>query len=102
MSEKDTRRDHGRIPSVRLRISDFLPDFTAGLPKGTTIMTSDGALPVEYLEPGDRIITRSGMKVLRNIDTPAPHLFQLTFDRTEVIYADGIQVQSDTGKVFAG
>ncbi|WP_417242500.1 hypothetical protein [Celeribacter sp.] len=64
-------------------------------------MTADGALPVEFLEPGDRIITRSGMKVLRGIDTPSPNHFQLSFDRTEVIYADGIQIKTDTGKAIA-
>ncbi|WP_165390287.1 Hint domain-containing protein [Thalassococcus sp. S3] len=30
-----------------------------GLPKGTPILTLDGFLPVEYLTPGDRIITRN-------------------------------------------
>ena len=34
---------------------------------GTTVMTLDGALPVEYLTPGDRIITRSGAKELKAI-----------------------------------
>lgn len=67
----------------------------AGLPTGTVVLTADGALPVEYLSPGDRIVTRAGMRVLRDIDTPAPHLFALTFDRVEMIYADGRQVRSD-------
>lgn len=35
-----------------------------GVAAGTHIMTLDGALPVEFLEPGDRIITRSGARVL--------------------------------------
>ncbi|MEC3860075.1 Hint domain-containing protein [Mesobacterium sp. TK19101] len=35
---------------------------------GTTVYTSDGALPVEYLNPGDRIVTRdAGMATLRAI-----------------------------------
>jgi hypothetical protein len=38
-----------------------------GIATGTRILTLDGALPVEFLNPGDRIITRSGMKVLRQI-----------------------------------
>lgn len=29
-----------------------------GIPSGTTILTGDGALPVEFLAAGDRIITR--------------------------------------------
>lgn len=40
-----------------------------GIAAGARILTLDGALPVEYLEPGDRIITRSGMRVLRAITT---------------------------------
>lgn len=38
-----------------------------GLAAGTVVMTADGALPVDFLEPGDRIVTRSGMRVLREI-----------------------------------
>ncbi|HQU70610.1 MAG TPA: Hint domain-containing protein [Albidovulum sp.] len=34
---------------------------------GTVVMTADGALPVDFLEPGDRIVTRSGMRALREI-----------------------------------
>jgi Hint domain len=39
----------------------------AGLAAGTVVMTADGALLVDFLEPGDQIITRSGMRVLREI-----------------------------------
>lgn len=38
-----------------------------GVAAGARILTLDGALPVEFLEPGDRIITRSGARVLRSI-----------------------------------
>lgn len=38
-----------------------------GLATNTTVLTADGALPVEFLSVGDRIVTRAGMKVLRNI-----------------------------------
>ena len=31
-----------------------------GLPVGTPILTADGCLPVEFLSPGDRIVTRNG------------------------------------------
>lgn len=37
----------------------------AGLFAGTTVLTLDGALPVEHLNPGDRIITRTGSAILR-------------------------------------
>lgn len=70
------------------------------LAMGTIVMTKDGALPVEYLTPGDSIITRAGLRVLRQIDTPAPHRFSLAFDQPQVIYADGRQVHSDTGAPF--
>lgn len=38
-----------------------------GLPLGTLVMTLDGALPVEHLSPGDRVITRAGALRLRGI-----------------------------------
>ena len=31
---------------------------------GTPVLTLDGALPVEYLQPGDRILTRAGARRL--------------------------------------
>lgn len=70
------------------------------LPIGTIVLTMEGALPVEYLNAGDRIITRAGMRVLRDIDTPAPHSFALSFDEPQVIYADGRQIHSDTGAEY--
>ena len=40
-----------------------------GLPGGTIILTMDGEMPVEFLEPGDRIITRdSGVARLVALD----------------------------------
>jgi hypothetical protein len=36
----------------------------AGIGAGTRIRTLDGTLPVEFLQPGDRIVTRSGAKRL--------------------------------------
>lgn len=38
-----------------------------GLLAGTRVRTSDGVLPVDYLEPGDRIVTRTGMRRLLSI-----------------------------------
>ncbi len=38
-----------------------------GIGAGTLVMTADGALPVEFLNPGDRVVTRSGLRVLRRI-----------------------------------
>jgi hypothetical protein len=34
---------------------------------GTPIQTLEGALPVEFLQPGDRVLTRSGMRRLREV-----------------------------------
>lgn len=39
----------------------------AGLTAGTLILTLDGALPVEHLVPGDRIVTRRGAVALRSV-----------------------------------
>lgn len=38
-----------------------------GMVAGTMVLTADGALPVEYLAAGDRIVTRSGLRVLRGV-----------------------------------
>ena len=38
-----------------------------GMALGTTVMTLDGALPVEFLSPGDRILTRNGARRLRSV-----------------------------------
>lgn len=39
-----------------------------GLPAGTKVLTLDGELPVEFLAPGDRVITRdSGMATVRAV-----------------------------------
>jgi len=35
---------------------------------GTPVLTLDGELPVEYLQPGDRILTRSGARRLKQIE----------------------------------
>lgn len=91
----------GRNPSKQLRVRDIFPNHDKGLPLGTKVMTADGILPVEFLEPGDRVITRSGMRTLLGIDTPAPKRFKLSFEREEVIYADGLMVMSETGMPFA-
>lgn len=112
MSEKDRPRDqrsyaenpqgdHAGKPRARLRLTDLIPNYSNGFAAGTIILTAEGALPVEYLEPGDRVITRAGMRVLKGIDTPTPHHFKLSFERAEVVYADGVQVRTDTGAPLA-
>ena len=39
-----------------------------GLACGTTVLTLDGILPVEFLSPGDRIVTRDGAQRLASIE----------------------------------
>ncbi|SHI34161.1 Hint domain-containing protein [Palleronia salina] len=40
----------------------------AGLAAGTRVMTLDGMIPVEFLTPGDRVVTRDGgISVLRGV-----------------------------------
>ncbi|MBU2868442.1 Hint domain-containing protein [Pacificibacter marinus] len=90
-----------RTPRKRLCIKDILPSYEDGIALGTHVLTADGTLPVEYLEAGDRIVTRSGLRTLRGIDTPAPRMFKLVFDRAEIVFADGFQFDSKSGKAFA-
>ncbi|SEB58771.1 Hint domain-containing protein [Rhodobacter sp. 24-YEA-8] len=39
----------------------------AGLTVGTTVLTLEGDLPVQFLAPGDHVVTRSGAKILKSI-----------------------------------
>jgi len=41
--------------------------LATGITAGTRVLTLDGELPVQYLAVGDRVITRSGSKVLKDI-----------------------------------
>lgn len=86
-------------PRLRHQPRD-LPTAACGLPIGTTILTLEGALPVEYLCAGDRIVTRAGMRILRQLSNPAPQAFALEFDEPQVIYANGRQIHSDTGAEY--
>ena len=44
-----------------------LAQRTRGVSSGTIVATLEGYLPVEFLSVGDRIVTRNGMRVLRQI-----------------------------------
>ena len=57
----------GRARGLETRASaDAQP---GGLIAGSTVLTLEGALPVEHLTPGDRIITRDqGMAILRGLN----------------------------------
>jgi len=53
-----------------------------GLPSGMRVMTLDGALPVEHLVPGDRIVTRK-VGMARLVDHKVDHV------RTEAVEIRG-------------
>jgi len=59
---------------------------------GTIVYTLDGALPVEYLNAGDRIVTRAGARVLRDLTGNADCGFSLRFDTPQIVYTEGEQV----------
>jgi hypothetical protein len=40
---------------------------TRGIASGTVLATLDGYLPVDFLESGDRVVTRSGMRMVRAV-----------------------------------
>jgi len=52
-----------------LRGSVFVSESPSrgGLSEGTKILTLDGAIPVEFLSTGDRVITRNGMRRLKSV-----------------------------------
>lgn len=39
-----------------------------GICAGTQVLTLDGALAIEFLTPGDRVVTRSGVRALHSIE----------------------------------
>jgi hypothetical protein len=54
--------------TARQRSTDplALPQF--GMAAGTPVLTLDGALPVEFLTPGDRVLTRTGLRRLKTVE----------------------------------
>jgi Hint domain len=49
----------GKVPSAAR--------MTTGFARGTAVLTQDGEIPVEFLNTGDRIITRDGARILRSL-----------------------------------
>jgi len=41
---------------------------TSGIASGTVLATLEGYMPVDFLSPGDRIVTREGMRILREVN----------------------------------
>ena len=44
-----------------------LASRSKGIASGTVVATLDGYLPVDFLSPGDRVVTRDGMRVIRAV-----------------------------------
>ena len=62
MKELPSGQAGGHSARARLDVSP------AGFAAGSIVLTLDGALPVEFLSPGDRVITRDqGMAILRDM-----------------------------------
>jgi hypothetical protein len=62
MKPEPLGRAHGIVTGAAQ--SDTVVGFAAGSP----LLTLDGAIPVEFLSPGDRVITRdAGMAILRDL-----------------------------------
>lgn len=51
-----------------LRVDGMAQAIAMAIAPGTTVLTLDGALPVEHLYPGDKVITRHGARALEVID----------------------------------
>lgn len=48
-----------------------------GITAGTMVLTLEGELPVQFLAPGDRVITRGGARVLKEIAVSVLHDVQM-------------------------
>lgn len=63
-------------------------DRQPGILAGTMVRTLDGLLPVEYLTPGDRIVTRSGARRLTSISVQARKMVDLVRIRASTLGHD--------------
>ena len=60
----------GRVGGHSPQAGQLNPELTAtqGIASGSIVMTLDGEMPVEFLNSGDRIVTRdTGMSVIRSV-----------------------------------
>ncbi len=56
-----TAQPHGQV----MGNAPSMSQTTTGFMRGTCVLTLDGEIPVEFLNVGDRIITRDGARTLR-------------------------------------
>lgn len=56
--------------TVSLNLAEAITEASPleGIIAGTMILTLDGELPVQFLAPGDRVITRSGAKKVQSVE----------------------------------
>lgn len=59
-----------------------------GMLAGTMVRTLDGTLPVDYLTPGDRIVTRSGARRLTSVSVQARKVVDLVRIRASTLGHD--------------
>lgn len=59
-----------------------------GMLAGTQVRTLDGVLPVEYLTPGDRIVTRNGARKLVSISVQSRKMVDLVRIRASTLGHD--------------
>ncbi|MDP1670260.1 Hint domain-containing protein [Phaeovulum sp.] len=70
MSQMTPGRDAGVAPGVRQ--NEQAAQHQSAIAQGAGILTLDGLLPVEFLNPGDRIVTRAGAMQLRAVHVRPP------------------------------
>lgn len=63
-------------------------DPQTGMLAGTMVRTLDGILPVEYLTPGDRIVTRNGARRLTSVSVQARKMVDLVRIRASTLGHD--------------
>jgi len=59
---------HTTPSAAGLRVDDMGAATPMAIAPGTTVLSLDGALPVEHLYPGDMLITRHGARPLAAVD----------------------------------
>lgn len=53
--------------AVRQQTAEPETKAAHGIAGGTVLATLEGYLPVDFIEPGDRVVTRAGMRIVREV-----------------------------------
>ncbi len=83
MSRAMTHQPGGQVAGMDLPQNPYFPGQIelGGLPTGTLLRTLDGEIPVEFVTPGDRIVTRNAGSVALlavHVDTVEEHAVEIT------------------------